>query len=1748
MEPRNLSLFARTTLTCASLLGSAALSRAEVLVSEDFTYPDGGLNGQTGGKGFSAAWTSSSNVTGAVSTGNGASTRSLATPFPSSGTLWLSFDWGFAANPHPQAQFGGITFFKGAEERFLIGDVWDTGVWSMNGASATSEANHGGMKTGVAKITLGAGANSTVALWVGPAGSPVDVSGAPMAMATERNLEGVDSIRIMGSSFDANIHQSFDNLVIGTTVKDVDAIAVAATWSNPAGGSWGKAGNWLGDKMPTGHGVTVDFNTLNLTADTSVQLESARTIGDLVFGDTDTSSAAGWTLAGEILTLAGAAPTIAVNELGGTKSVTIGTVIAGGAGLAKSGSGTLALSASNTYSGTTTVGGGTLQIGNGGTSGTLGSGPVIIGSGATLSFHRSDDHSLAATQVISGAGRLIKDGTGTLTLSGRNLHSGATSVKGGVLGLASQAALGEGSLDIGSGAKLALDFSGQSHVTRLSLDGSVQAEGSYGSSKSPATHKNDRFFSGTGVIQVSATIDHIAMATSHMMAADAAWAAGDWAQVRGALSNVFNDLRLPSQWRSIAHLRYARSFQATADPAGAGAIFRAIAASKEYPKIHQIEGAECAEECDRVALGKAGRDPEARRVRVTPAPKPGRILYVAPDGKDTNPGTREQPFATIHKALAVNRAAGAAAGGTAIELAAGRYPLSSTIALSEADSGEVDAPLSIRAATPGAAVISGSQRLTGFTEMTDQSVLARLPEQARGNVMQCKLSALGITDFGSIEEQPMVNLSVDGVPQTLARWPNSGFVRVGTMVDNGNIDRDDPKKNRPQVFTWSGDRPSRWTTAPDAWLQGYLATNWMYGSVAVGSIDPKAKTITTAWCYSRLSGWPDIKSGNPYAVFNLLEEIDQPGEWYLDRAKGMLYWYPSIHPGKAFVDLSMLSGPMFTVGNASHVRIEGLVLEGGRGSGVELQNSSDCLIAGCTVRNVSGVGVSINGGQRNSMIGCNLHDLEHAACHLNGGDIDTLVPGGHLVANCRFRNFGRTSRAAGISLNGVGHRITHCVFEDCPSSAIGFAGFNLLVEYNEFRNCCNEIDDYGVVYAWGNPTWRGNIWRFNRFSHCGGGYTQGWVQNRYFGTSAFRFDDAVSGQTVYGNVFTHFDLWGTSAGVMGNNSGRDNIYDNNLVTDSRGVNYGYFDGGNHMYKQGLPNGVASAHLAAFPELANLSDGKGRNFIWRSTLLRVSAAGTNAKNSNYADSEWGAWQYIANTITGTDPGFVDGVEVKETIDPALFWKLGMRAIPVDEIGPYEDPARAGWNRKPGMVLDRSGNSTAVLGEPGGTITLTAPLVADGLIFTAPGYTLAGPRPIVVHAPMTTIDAGSFGAIISAPLTGLGSIRVAGPGTLTLSGSNRYNGTTTVESGTLALSGGDNRLPLGTIVTLGGGGPAATGTLRLNGCSQELDGLWTADHDSAGSAANRVVNGSSTPCTLTLNVEHSRQNQFVGTLGGPGQDENNFAVRKTGGGVLWLNRSITWTGGTTIEEGSLELNSTFWQGNQASGIFRIGKGATFAVSGQVSPLTFNNVTVEFLSGGGGTLVNRGSSDWLTWMVDGGMTIRSSGGERNLFSAAPNYGLSLNGKNLLCDIARGTDKTCDLLVSIPLGGEGNLTKDGKGIMTLSGSNSYGGATTVKAGTLLIDAAGKLGNGNLIVENGANCGLRNPAGAVADNVTVTLHGSANLYLAPGVTESVGALVIDGIPRPQGVWNAAKDPRHFSGKGSLVVTSGPSAPAAGAD
>jgi len=168
---------------------------------------------------------------------------------------------------------------------------------------------------------------------------------------------------------------------------------------------------------------------------------------------------------------------------------------------------------------------------------------------------------------------------------------------------------------------------------------------------------------------------------------------------------------------------------------------------------------------------------------------------------------------------------------------------------------------------------------------------------------------------------------------------------------------------------------------------------------------------------------------------------------------------------------------------------------------------------------------------------------------------------------------------------------------------------------------------------------------------------------------------------------------------------------------------------------------------------------------------------------------------------------------------------------------------------------------------------------------------------------TVDVADADAslTISSVISGDSSLTKTGVGALTLSGASIYTGDTEISGGTLAIAGGDNRLPVGTAVILGSG--TNSGVLQLGdgivACNQTLAGLT----ESGTSAYNRVIGGGSGNATLTLNI--SGADSFGGILGGAGTYDNNLALIKTNMGTLVLTGASTYIGLTTMQAGTLQL---------------------------------------------------------------------------------------------------------------------------------------------------------------------------------------------------------------------------------------------------
>ncbi len=756
------------------------------------------------------------------------------------------------------------------------------------------------------------------------------------------------------------------------------------------------------------------------------------------------------------------------------------------------------------------------------------------------------------------------------------------------------------------------------------------------------------------------------------------WAAGDFAAVRSACAAVMDSADAPAGLRSYAHLRSAQSYLAEGQPKLAAAEYARIAATGAYPAVHRAEATECIAELERMAQGLPGRDPAASRTVVARITAFATQVFVSPQGDDAGDGTAAHPVATLTRARDLVRARRQAGvtGAVAVNLLPGEYRVTAPLALTAEDSGTAQAPVVYRATQPGKAVLYGGTRLTGFTTAAAPAILARLPEEARGKVVCCDLRAQGVTDwgrlavrgFGQPPSPPTAELFVNGQPMTLARWPNSGFVGIRKLVEPGS--RQDAK---PSVFEYLDDRHARWTGAEEAWLFGYFRYLWADATTKVSRIDPVAHTVTCNEAYHY--GQPGMHTGQgiQYYAFNLLEEIDQPGEWYLDRAAGILYLYPPTDLATATVELGMLATPMVTMDAVSGVRLEGLSFDLARHNGVVLTGCSDCLIAGCSVGRMAGNGITIHGGAGNGLLGCDVHTIGRRATEVIGGDRATLTPGRHFVENCRIYNFGRIDRTytPAIQLEGVGNRVAHNLMYDCPSSVMRIEGNDHVIEYNQVHSAVRESDDQGAMELFGNPTYRGVVFRYNRFTNCG----KAGVGAAVHGQAAIRLDDAISGMLIYGNTFVRSA--NGSFGAVQMNSGRDNVIDNNLFVDCKqGVSGGWYPG-NSVWRQVAEHRqpasyfLSGLYLERYPDIATMLTEPGINHVWRNVCYRCGPLVTgNRSNLDLIEN---------GVFAEQDPGFVDAAHGDYRVAPkaALFGAVGFRPIPLDEIGLYEDVNRASW---------------------------------------------------------------------------------------------------------------------------------------------------------------------------------------------------------------------------------------------------------------------------------------------------------------------------------------------------------------------------------------------------------------------------------------------------------------------------------------
>jgi hypothetical protein len=652
---------------------------------------------------------------------------------------------------------------------------------------------------------------------------------------------------------------------------------------------------------------------------------------------------------------------------------------------------------------------------------------------------------------------------------------------------------------------------------------------------------------------------------------------------------------------------------------------------------------------------------------------PAADLYVAPDGRDDQPGTAAAPFQTLAAARdAARKVAGREA--VTVHVADGVYYLPETLVFSAADSGAAGQPVIYRADREGGAVISGGQKLP----------LAWTPY--RDGIFQADVPA------GLAIDQLFVN----GQRQRMARYPNHDANQPTAAYQGHAAD------------AFAKERAARWADPTGGYIHAMHVAHWggyhyrITGKKADGNV-----AYEGGWQNNRQMGMhKDLRM-----VENIFEELDAPGEWFHDAKANRLYYQPAAGTelAQAVVEVVRLRHLVELQGTAAapvrFVTLQGFVFRHAartfmdtkepllrsdwtvyRGGALLFNGAEDCAVLDSELDQLGGNAIFVNGYNRRLRVaGCDIHDTgasavafvgrpeavrnplfeygqrqEYAAIDRTPGPKGDAFPADCTVEDCLIRHAGEVEKqATGVQVSmAQGITIRHCSIYDMSRAGINisegtFGGH--LIEFCDVFDTVKETGDHGSFNSWGRDRFWGlknvppgelpklalldavkpSVIRNSRW-RC----DHGWDVD---------LDDGSSNYQIYNNLFLR-------GGLKLREGFHRRVWNNIAVNNSLHPHVWYDDSGDIV--------TNNIWMSAYKPAGGMPKGK-----WGRELNR-NLFTTEADRKRFADHGCDAASVVG------DPMFMDPAvgdfRVKPG-SPAL--KLGFKNFPMDQFGVVKPALRA-----------------------------------------------------------------------------------------------------------------------------------------------------------------------------------------------------------------------------------------------------------------------------------------------------------------------------------------------------------------------------------------------------------------------------------------------------------------------------------------
>lgn len=540
-------------------------------------------------------------------------------------------------------------------------------------------------------------------------------------------------------------------------------------------------------------------------------------------------------------------------------------------------------------------------------------------------------------------------------------------------------------------------------------------------------------------------------------------------------------------------------------------------------------------------------------------------LYVSCNAKEKGNGSFEKPFGTIEEARDYIRCANGKE--FTVNIMGGRYFIHDTVRFDEKDKSTIYSAFDSEKVIFDGGVILDNSKLS---KITDDAVKERIIEKdARDKIYEIDLSEYGfepaeygVRGFRRMHRPSSNELFINGAAQRVSEYPKNDKAISMNPIEGGNdiCNKGDFNLRKP-VISYSDDRILLWKNARDAYMSGTLARGYADNAIGIEKIDTQNRTLTL-----EINALFEIKE-NPehrWKIINLLEELSEEGEYYIDRQSKKLYFYPCEKTDiqSATLQLSVLDKPMLSFIDAKNIKVQGITFENSRGIGVYIGGGENVNIDSCIFRNLGMLAVQIgqgtsyvreemhnghgtyregyeptpqheiigdwhgylyanaawdgNGGKNHLISNCDMYDLGSGGVLLGGGNRKNLIPANNTVYNCRITNINRLEKACKGAVNvwGVGNKISHCDMYNLSGMAVYVHGNDHIIEYNKIHDAVKHLTDCGAIYLGRDPSEIGNVIRYNFIYN---------IKNPHsydlYGYTAIYFDDGAIYNEIYGNYF-----------------------------------------------------------------------------------------------------------------------------------------------------------------------------------------------------------------------------------------------------------------------------------------------------------------------------------------------------------------------------------------------------------------------------------------------------------------------------------------------------------------------------------------------------------------------------------------------------------------------------------------------------